>query len=102
MRREETENKYKINPIYNSNLKDNDTWKKIGKKTYNLTWSHARKDPIDYQIKGFSFHDFENKIWHSRGDFSLFFRWNFNFKHSLDVEINLDEEEIERFKDWDV
>ena len=53
-------------------------------------------------IKGFLFCDFVDKIWHSRGDFSLFFRRNLDFKHSLNVEIDLEEDEIKRFKDYDV
>ena len=69
-------------------------------KMHNLTQSHARIDPIDHWIKGFSFHDFEDIIWHSIGDFSLFFWRNVNFKHSLDAEMSLEEEEIKRFEDW--
>ena len=59
-------------------------------------------DLIDGRIKGFSFRNFEDKIWHSRDDFSLFFQRNIDFKHSLDTEIDLEEDEIKRFKDWHV
>ena len=68
-------------------------------KTRNLTWSRAQSDLIDRRMKGFSFHNFENKIQHSRGDFSLFFRQNLDFKDSVDMEMSLEEQEIKRFKD---
>ena len=32
----------------------------------------------------------------------LFSPWNLNFQHSLDAEINLEDEEIKIFNDWDV
>ena len=54
---------------------------------------------INHWIKGSSFHNFEDKIRHSSGDFSLFFRRNHDFKHFLDMEMSLEEEEIKRFKD---
>ena len=71
-KRDKTEIKYKSNLIYDSKLKDNDTRLKMKKKTYNVTQIHTRNDPIDCQIKGFLFRDLEDKIRHSRGDFSLF------------------------------
>ena len=58
---------------------------------HNLTQSRAQ---IDHWIKDFSFGDFEDKVWHSRGEFSLFFQRNLDFKHSLDVELSLKEEEM--------
>ena len=69
-------------------------------KTHNLTRSHARIDPIDIWIKGFSLCEFEDEIQHSRGDFSLFFQQNLDFKHSLDTKMSLKEKEIKRSKDW--
>ena len=99
MRREKTKNKFKIILIYNSKLKDNDIGRKIRRKTHNLTQSHARNDPIDHRIEGFLFCNFEYKIKHSRGDFYLIFQQNLDFKHSLDAEIDLEEEEINRLKD---
>ena len=99
MRREKYENEYKINLIYDSKWKDNDIGRNILMKTHNLTGNRARNDPIDHRIKGFSFHDFDDKIHHSRGDFSLFFQQNLDFKHSLEAKIDLEEEEIKRFKD---
>ena len=73
--------------------------KKIKKKTHNRTQSRARIDPIDRWINEFLFHNFEDKIRHSRGNFSLFFQQNIDFKHSLDAKIDLEEEEIKRVKD---
>ena len=61
-----------------------------------------QNDPIDHQIKRFLFCDFENKVRHSRGYFSLFSRRNLTFKHSLDVEIDVEEDERKRFKALDV
>ena len=71
-------------------------------KTLNLTRSRARIDPIDCRIKGFSFRNFEDEIRHSRGDFTLFFQQNLDFKHSLDAKMSLEKEEVKRFKNWDV
>ena len=68
-------------------------------KKHNLTRSHTRINPINRQIKGFSFRKFKDKIRHLRGNFSLFFRQNLDFKYSLDMEMSLEEEEIKRFKD---
>ena len=48
-----------------------------------LTQDSARIDPIDHQIKDFSFHEFEDDRRHSRIDFSLLSQWNLSFKHSL-------------------
>ena len=39
-----------------------------------LTRDNDRNGPIDWGIKGFSFHDFEDDRRHLRGEFSLFFR----------------------------
>ena len=72
-KREKTEQSSKIQLIYYSKLKDNDIGQKIRRKTRNLTQSRARNDRIDCRIKGLSFHNFDEKIRHSRGDFSLFF-----------------------------
>ena len=68
-------------------------------KKYNLIWSRAWIDQINRWIKGFSFLDFEDKIQNSRGNFSLFFWWNLDFKHSRDAKMSLEEEEINKFKD---
>ena len=74
VRREKTEITSKINLIYDLKLKDNDTRQKIRMKTHNVTQSRAQIDPIDRQIKGFFFRNFEDEIRHSIGNFSLFFR----------------------------
>ena len=74
----------------------------IKKKKHNINRDSSRNDPIDCQIKGFSFCDFEDDCRHSRRKFSLFFQQNLTSNHSLDAEINLEEEESERFNDWDV
>ena len=100
-KREKSEIKYKINLIYDSKLQSNDTGQKIRRKTHNLTPESARHDPIDHRIIGFSFHDFKDDRWHSRGEFSLFFRQNLTFNHSLNAKMSLEEEESERFDDWD-
>ena len=68
-------------------------------KTHNLTPNSCRVDPIDFRTKGFLFRNFEDKIRHLRGDFSLFFWQNLDFKHSLDAETSIEEEKIKRFKD---
>ena len=59
----------------------------------------AQNDPINHQIKGFSFRDFEDDHRHSRSDFSLLSPRNSTFKHSLDAEINLEDKESKIFKD---
>ena len=96
-----TKIKYKINLIYNSKLKSNDTWRNIGRKTRNLTQSWARNDPIQgfwfRRIQGFSFCDFENKFQHSRGDLFQFSPPILDFKHSTDVEMSLEEVKNKRF-----
>ena len=71
-------------------------------KTRNLTQSRARNDPINYRIQDFSFRDFKNKVWRSRCDFFRFPRLIFDFKHSLDVEMSLEDVEIKRFSDCGV
>ena len=68
-------------------------------KTQILTRDSARNDPIDRRIKGFLFRDFEDDCWHSRNNFSIFSPQNLTFKHSLDEEIDLEDEESKRFKD---
>ena len=94
-----TEIKSKINLIYDSKLKDNDTRQNIRMKKIILTQISAPIDLIDCRIRGFSFRNFKDKILQSRGDFSLFFQLNLDLKHSLDAEMSLKEEEINRFKD---
>ena len=69
-------------------------------KMHNLTWSCAWIDPNGCWIKGFLFREVEEKIWHSKGNFTLFFWQNLDFKYTLDAEMSLEEEEIKRFKDW--
>ena len=66
-------------------------------KRLNLTQSRARNDPINCQIQGFSLLDFENEVRRSRCDFFQFSQPLLDFKHSLDVEMSLEEEEFKRF-----
>ena len=61
---------------------------------HNLTRDSDLNDPIDYLIKGFSFYNFKDDSWHSRGKFSLFFPRNLPFNHSVDTEMSLEEEEV--------
>ena len=63
------------------------------RKTRIITRDSAQNDLIDRWIKGFSFHDFEDDHQHSRSNFFLFSPRNLTFKHSLDVEIDLEDEE---------
>ena len=42
------------------------------------------------------------KIYSSSGKSVLFSQQNLDFKHSLETEMSLEEEENKRFKDWDV
>ena len=42
------------------------------------------------------------KIQTSNGEFFLFSWKNLNFKHSLDIEISLEEEANKKFKDLDI
>ena len=53
--------------MQNVNLMLND--ERLGSKTSNLTQSHAQNDPINCQIHGFSFRDFEDEVWRSGYDF---------------------------------
>ena len=57
----------------------------------NLTRSRARNDPINRRIQGFSFRNFENKVWHLRYDFFQFSRPILDFKHYLDAEMSLED-----------
>ena len=66
-------------------------------KTLNLTRSRARNDPIIRRIQGFSFRDFENEVWRSRCDFFQFSQRIIDFKHSLDGEMSIEDEEFKRF-----
>ena len=86
--------------IYHSNLKSNAIGRKDGRKTYNLTHIWARNDSINDRIQGFSFHDFENKFCHSRGDSLWFCPPNLDLKHSSDAKMSLEEVENKRFHDW--
>ena len=95
-REKKTKIKNEINLNYNVIGRD------IRRKTLMLTQDSARIDPIARRIKGFSFSEFEDDCQHSRRDFSLFSQWNLTFKHSIDVEINLEDKESKKFKDWDV
>ena len=63
------------------------------RKTQIITQDSAQNDLIDRRIKGFSFRDFEDDHRHSRSDFFLFSPRNLTFKHSLYVEIDLEDEE---------
>ena len=68
-------------------------------KIHNLTLNRTRNDPINRRIQGFSFRDFENKVRHSRYDSFQFFQPTLDFKHSLDAETSLEDEEFKRFSD---
>ena len=61
-KREETKNKSKLQVIYYSKLKSDVIGREIRRKTQILTQSSARNDLIDCQIKGSSFHDFEDEF----------------------------------------
>ena len=63
------------------------------RKTQILNQNNAQNDPIDHRIKGSLFRDFEDKFWHSRNDFSRFSPQNLAFKHSLDTNITIEDEE---------
>ena len=71
--------------------------REIRRKTQILTQYSTRNDPIDRWIKGSSFP--EDEFRQVRSDLSLFSSQNLTFKHSLDAEIDLEEEESKRFKD---
>ena len=79
----------KIKVIYDSICKANAKGRQIKMKTHNLTRSRARNDPINCQIQGFSFCDFENEVRRSSCNFFLFFQPILDFKHSLDAEMSL-------------
>ena len=64
-------------------------------KMSNLTQSRAQIGPTDHRIKGIILCDFKDKIQHSRDDLSLFFWRNHDFRHPLDAEMSLDEEETQ-------
>ena len=52
--------------------------------------------------KAFDYAFSKINIQSSSDEFSLFFRQNFDFKHSMDTEMSLEEEETKIFKDWAV
>ena len=64
------------------------------KNSRNLTRSRTQNDPINRQIKGFSFRNFKNEVQCSRGDFFWFSPQNLDFKFSLGAKTSLEEEEI--------
>ena len=90
-KREKTKIQYKINLIYDSKLKSNATSRIFRRKTRNLNQSRARNYLIDRSIKGFSFHNFKNKVRRSRVDFFRFSPQNLDFKYSVDAEMSLEE-----------
>ena len=92
-----TKIKSKIKIIYDSKLKSNTTRRYIRRKTGSLTRSRAENNPINLQIQGFSFCNFENKFKCSRGGFFRFSPPIFNFKHSSDMEMSLEEVKIKWF-----
>ena len=102
VKRQKSKIKYKINIIYDSKMKSDIIGRKIRRKTWILTRDRAWNDPIDHQIKGFSFRNFKDNRRNSRSNFSLFSPQNITFKHFLNMESDLEKEEIKRFKDWDV
>ena len=57
-------------------------------KARNLTQSCAQNDPINCEIQGFSFRDFENEVWHSRCDFFQFPQSIYDFLHSSDAKMS--------------
>ena len=59
-KRDKSEIKNELNKIYDYILQSNDTPQKIRKRIHNLTRDRDRNDLINRQIKGFSFHDFED------------------------------------------
>ena len=71
-------------------------------KTLNLTQSHAQNDLINSRIQGFSFRNFENKVWHSRCGFFQLGQLILDFKHSLNAKMSLGDEELKRFSDCGV
>ena len=63
---------------------------------------NTQSNPINCRIQGFSFHDFENKVWRSICDFFRF-PWSISdFKHSMDAEMSLEDAKIKRFSDCSV
>ena len=50
--------------------------------------------------KGFHLAFLKTNIQSSRDEIFLFFWWNLDFKHFLDVQMNVEEEEIKRLKNW--
>ena len=72
------------------------------RKTHNLTRDSDQNDPINHQIQGFSFCDFEDDHWRSRGKFSLFYQRNLTSNHSVNVEMSLEAIGSKRFKDGGV
>ena len=78
----------KLNLIYDSKCKINTKWWNIKMKTHNLTQISLRNDPINRRMHGFSFQVSEDENWSSRCEFFFLFQSNFDFKHSMDVEIH--------------
>ena len=62
-------------------------------------YSNDPNDPINRQIQGFSFRDFEKDRRCSRDEFSLINQRNLTFNHSMDAKMSLEEIRSERFKD---
>ena len=91
---------HKIILIYASRLKFILIRLKIIKKTCNLTQHCARNDPINRRIKTFHFAFWKTTIQRSSYEFFHLIWWNIDFKHSLDAELSLKEDQNKRFKDF--
>ena len=85
--------------IYDLKLKSDVIGREVRRKTQILNQDNTQNDPIDRRIIGFSFWNFEDNRQHSRSDFSLFSPRNLTFKHSLEAEIELEDEDNKRFND---
>ena len=72
------------------------------RKIHNQTRDSDQNDPINRWIQGFSYHDFEDDHRRSRNEFSLYFRRNLTFNHSVDAEMSLEVIESNIFKDGGV
>ena len=72
------------------------------RKRPNLIRDSDQNDPINLQIQGFSFRNFEKDCRCSRDEFSLIDQQNLTFNHSVDTEMSLEVIGSKRFKDGSV
>ena len=69
------------------------------RKIHNLTQEHNQNGPIYCQMKDFYFALEKIDLWSLGNESRLFLQQNLDFKHFVDVELSLEEDQNKGFKD---